>query len=73
MMVDGSQEVATDAKRFCTRPCTDRNRWAWALDVNRRIWCSRWRVDWCDTSARLFSYCYVLWTTDGMTVRWAAA
>ena len=26
----------------------------------------------CETSARLFSYCRVLWITDGITVRCAA-
>ena len=31
-------------KRFCTRPCTGKNRCACAADLKPRIWPSRWRV-----------------------------
>ena len=41
-------------------------------DLKRRIWRSRCRVGWCDTSARLFAYCLVSCLTDGMVVRCAA-
>ena len=54
------------------RARTERNRCAWAADLNRRIWRSRCRVGWWETSARLFAYLSVQWTTDGITVRQAA-
>ena len=37
-------------------PYADRNRCAWAADLNRRIARSRCRVGWCEFSARLFSH-----------------
>jgi hypothetical protein len=32
------------------------NRWAYATDLKRRMWRSRWRVGWCETSAWLLAY-----------------
>ena len=36
-MMDGPQEVAADTKEILNGPCTERNRCAWATDLNRRI------------------------------------
>lgn len=50
----------------------DRNRCAWLGEVKRFIARSRWRVGWCELSARLLRFFEVRCSTPGMTWRWAA-
>jgi hypothetical protein len=42
-------------------------------ELNRRIWCSRCQVGWWMTSARLVAHWSAQLTTDGVTMRSAAA
>ncbi len=68
-MIAGSEVVTANTEQILNRTGTERNRWAWAIDLNFLIWRSCSRVCWCETSARLFSYWPVRWGTDGKTSR----
>ena len=50
----------------------DKNRWACPGEVNRFMARSRWRVGWCEFSARLFRYFDWRCSTERATLRRAA-
>jgi hypothetical protein len=54
-LLGGTQLMSSDVNRFRTTSWTARKRCACAADLKRRMWRSRCRVGWWETSTRLLA------------------
>ena len=63
------QQMPSDAKEILHESMHGQESLRLPRSFNFRICRSRCRVGSCETSARLFLYWSVSWTTDGMTSR----